>query len=189
MNRKTIAIGVGAALLVTAAGFTAVAAGHRMGGWRHGMEGFGGHGGGMFRMLEQLDANKDGKLTQEEIDTGRKDALARSDADKDGKLTLAEYEKVWLEQMRPMMVRQFQHLDADGDAAVTADEFGKPFAGIVARMDRNDDGALDESDRRRGWGGKHRRGHGEGGGPGMEPAPGPGMSPPAGDEAPAPDTP
>lgn len=108
--------------------------------------------GGMDRgtaMLEQFDANKDGNLTQAEIDQVRKDRLAKFDTNKDGKLSLQEFEPLWLDFTRQQMVRSFQRLDADGDAAVTQDEYLKPTNRIVARGDRNNDGQLNQQDRRR----------------------------------------
>lgn len=129
---------------------------HRMG--MHGM----GHGGrGMDRMLERFDTNEDGKLTQEELDDARKKLLAAHDSDKDGKLSLAEYEKLWLEVKRQRMVRSFQKVDRDGDASVTIDEFLKPYAKIVERMDSNGDGALDRDDHRKRHGGMGRGGMGK----------------------------
>ncbi|MGF1631347.1 MAG: EF-hand domain-containing protein [Kiloniellaceae bacterium] len=118
------------------------------------------HGGGrqMFGMLESFDANDDGKLSQEEIDQTRAERFGRFDTDGDQSLTLGEYEQLWLEAMRERMVDRFQHLDADGDGKVTADEFQRPFAKMVRRMDRNDDGVLDRNDFQR-----HHRGMPQGG--------------------------
>lgn len=129
-------------------------AGYRQGGW-HGKKRY--KGWGMERLMERFDVDGDGKLTQAEVDEARKALLAKHDGDGDGKLTLAEFEKLWLEVMRQRMVRGFQRIDRDGDAAITSEEFLKPFSKVVERMDRNDDGALDKEDRRhRGW----RRGPG-----------------------------
>ncbi len=166
MNKKArIALAGG---ILGLAGLTGVAlATAGQGGWghggQHGMDmgmgdGPGGHRGGgrMMHMLENLDTNKDKKLTQEEIDAARAALLAMGDADKNGELTLQEFETVWVEQMRPMLVRQFQRLDKDGNAQVTSEEFNGPFAGIVARLDRNDDKVLDEADRGRKHGRRHR---------------------------------
>ena len=113
----------------------------------HGMR----HGGGrhMFGMLESFDANDDGKLSQEEIDQTRGERFGRFDADTDQALTLGEYEQLWLDAMRERMVDRFQDLDADGDAKVTAEEFQRPFAKVVRRMDRNEDGVIDRQDFRR----------------------------------------
>jgi Ca2+-binding EF-hand superfamily protein len=130
--------------------------GPRMGGWhrrRH-------HLRRSARLMERFDTNADGKLTQKELNDSRSAMLAKYDANKDGKLSLKEFEGLWLEFTQRRMVRSFQRLDVDGDASVTLDEYLKPFAKIVERLDRNEDGALSREDRR--W----RRWHHRGGGPG-----------------------
>lgn len=113
----------------------------------HGMRG--GPGAGM-AFMEQYDTNKDGSLTQAEIDQTRKDRLTKFDANKDGKLDLKEFEALWLDHTRQQMVRSFQHLDSDGDAIVTGEEYGKPLGKIVEFRDRNNDGKLNKDDARRG---------------------------------------
>ena len=105
-------------------------------------------GGGM-AMMEQFDVNRDGNLTQEEIDQSRKDRLAKFDTNKDGKLSLQEFEPLWLDFTRRQMVRAFQRLDADGDATVTQDEYQGPTQHMVMRGDRNNDGHLNREDMRR----------------------------------------
>jgi len=117
---------------------------------RHGFHGKRHHGGRhMFRMMESFDGDGDGRLTQEEIDGSRGEPFSAFDGDASQTLSLEEYEKLWLDAMREVMVDRFQHLDADGDAQITAEEFKKPFAKMVRRMDRNDDGALDRDDMKR----------------------------------------
>ena len=112
------------------------------------------HGGRpMLRMMESFDANDDGRLSQEEIDGSRAERFSSFDGDGDQSLSLAEYEKLWLDAMREAMVDRFQKLDADGDAQVTAEEFERPFAKMVRRLDRNDDGAIDRDDFKR----RHQR--------------------------------
>ena len=132
--------------------------GHMGGG--HGMRGGHGMGGsGMHDMMLGFDANEDGKLSQQEIDTGRANQLKKFDKNGDGTLNLAEYEALWLDVMRERMVDRFQQHDADGDGKVTAEEFGKRFVDMVKYMDSNGDGVLDESDMRARHGGEGRRMH------------------------------
>ncbi|WP_161862904.1 EF-hand domain-containing protein [Algicella marina] len=106
--------------------------------------------GRMMQLFEQYDANDDGSLTQEELTEGRNAQLGSFDADSSGGLTLEEYQNLWLDAMRERMVDQFQSHDDDGDGIVTAEEFGERFEGLVARLDRNGDGALNREDMRRG---------------------------------------
>ena len=76
------------------------------------------------------------------------DRLARFDGNGDGKLSLEEYHALWLDAIRARLVDRFQHLDEDGDAAVTREEFLKPYARLVAHMDQNGDGAIGFDDMR-----------------------------------------
>ena len=113
-------------------------------------EGWGGHHGGFLRhLLERYDANKDGKVSQQEIDTNRTEWHAKFDADKNGSLSLKEFESLWLEAKREEMVREFQHLDPNGDAALSIDEYKEPMARVVANRDRNGDSLLSRDDRQR----------------------------------------
>ncbi|MGI9482784.1 MAG: EF-hand domain-containing protein [Hyphomicrobiales bacterium] len=104
---------------------------------------------------ERYDANKDGKISQEEINTNRTERHKKYDANGDGKLSLEEFEGLWMEAYRKMMVRSFQFFDTDGDAQVTLEEYQAPLATVVEDRDRNGDGVLSKEDRKRH--GKHHR--------------------------------
>lgn len=119
-----------------------------------GQDGWGGrHGDGMRHLMQRYDANKDGKVTQQEIDTNRTEWHGKFDTDKNGSLNLKEFEALWLEAKRQEMIREFQRLDPNGDAALSLDEYKEPLSRIVANRDRNGDGVVSKEDRR---GGKHR---------------------------------
>lgn len=150
MQKKTkIGLAAGAAVLLAAGAAVGLAqADGMMGGMGHGMWHGRGHGFMMTNMTERYDANKDGKITQDEIDQNRAVWLAEFDADKNGTLSLDEFKNLWLKARQEEMVREFQYFDRDGNAQVTLDEYKSPMAGIVAEMDRNNDGALTRDDRR-----------------------------------------
>ena len=147
MQKKTrIAIAAGAAGLLVIGGVAGIANANK--GWRHG-----GHGGGhhaMMQMAERYDANKDGKISQEEIDQNRTERHAEFDGDKNATLSLEEFKALWMKANQERMVREFQEFDRDGNAQVTLEEYKAPMAQSVANMDRNDDGVLSKDDRRRG---------------------------------------
>jgi hypothetical protein len=179
MNKrmKITLAAAGALMLAGAAGVATLEAAGSEKGWRYAHAGkyWGGHHGrghhwrghrgrgrGIEWVLERFDTDKDGKLTQEELNKARSELLARFDKDKDAKLSLDEFEPLWAEVMRKRMVRGFQWLDADGNAQITEDEFLKPFAYMVERMDRNNDGAIGRDDRKRHHGPHHGPHHGKG---------------------------
>ena len=98
-------------------------------------------------MFSAFDANGDNRLSQAEIDQVRNDRLAAHDANGDGNLSLEEFAGLWHETTRPLTVRAFQILDADGDGVVTLVEYDRPLANIVEQLDRDGDGSLSMSDR------------------------------------------
>ena len=138
--------------VAAAVGGTALAgasyAGHRGGGHGMGFLDKGQLAVSAMEMFDAVDADGDGKLTQAEIDKARNDRHAAHDADGDGSLSLEEFSGLWNETTRPLTVRAFQILDADGDAVVTRAEYDRPFAAIVERFDRDRDGGLSMRDHR-----------------------------------------
>ena len=100
-------------------------------------------------LLNAFDTNKDGTLTQDEINTARAERLKAFDKNGDGKLSLEEYAALWLDAMHLDMVRQFQRHDTSGDAQVTVEEFDAQYKDAVKRLDANGDGKLNADDTRR----------------------------------------
>lgn len=110
------------------------------------------HRGGMERMrtlFKTYDTNADGALTQQEIDTARTAKFSEFDGNGDGQLSLDEYQALWADAMRAAMVDRFQAHDENGDGQVTSEEFAAQLSDLVARLDRNGDGALSREDMRR----------------------------------------
>jgi hypothetical protein len=143
MQRRTkfalYAVG-GLAAVGTLAGLAMADQGRKWGRHGHGMH-------DMQMMTERYDGNKDGKLSQEEIDTNRTSWHGEFDGDKNATLSLQEFQGLWLKARNEDMVREFQRFDRDGNGQVTLDEYKQPLSGMVARMDRNGDGVLTPDDR------------------------------------------
>jgi hypothetical protein len=104
--------------------------------------------GGMgAELLQTVDKNGDGALSQDEINAAVDGRFVEFDANKDGKLSLDEFQALWAEITRPVAVRAFQFLDPNGDAVIEKKELDDRFGKVVARWDRNDDGVLSPADR------------------------------------------
>lgn len=175
---KILVAGAAAGAMVLVAIGGAVA-GHRNHGDGHYSKGHGGghygmgHGGGHYGMhrgghrggkalkhlAKRYDADKDGTVSQAEIDTNRTEWHKKFDTDGNGTLSLKEFESLWLEAKRQRMVRSFQRFDVDGDAQMTLEEYTEPMSNIVERWDRNGDGVISREDRRHGHGMKHHKKH------------------------------
>ena len=163
MQRKTKILAAGGlAALLVAGGLAGFASAHMKGeGHGGGMRGEGHGRGGMMgqEMMARYDANKDGSITQAEIDQNRTQWYGEFDADKNGGLTLQEFTNLWLKARNEMIVREFQFFDRDGNGTVTLEEYRLPMQDLVASRDRNGDGALSRDDRggRGGGPGRHGR--------------------------------
>ena len=148
-TRTKALIAVGLAATLGGAAFVGVShADHRSGGHGLGFLDKGSLAATALEVFDSVDADGNGTLSQAEIDQVRNDRHNAYDADRDGNLGLEEFAGLWHETTRPFTVRVFQMLDTDGDAVVTRAEYDRPFAGIVARLDRNGDGGLSLRDGR-----------------------------------------
>ncbi|MPY70499.1 MAG: hypothetical protein GEU92_10465 [Alphaproteobacteria bacterium] len=144
-RKRTILIATAAGVaLLGAAG--AVSAHGKRGFQRH-------HHAGLERMIERLDADKDGTVTRDETTARRDKSLGQYDGDRNKTLSLKEFEGLWAEHTRERMVRAFQRLDRDGNGQVTAEEFDRPMSRMFSRMDRDGDGKITAEEMR------PRRGH------------------------------
>ena len=101
-------------------------------------QGFGRRGDSAMQqqLFKQIDANSDGSISQEEMDTFRAAKVAAADLNKDGALSLEEFDTLYRELTRTHMVRAFQNLDSNGDGVISAEEMDARVAAIMQRMER-----------------------------------------------------
>lgn len=118
----------------------------------------------------ETDADGDGKITQDELDAHRKAAVAGLDPDGDGMISKDEATAFATEKMQAhvtaMIDRHFTARDLDGDGKLSAVEVIAPPAHtrLFDRADADGDGAVSEEEfsamrdrmqERRGRGGRH----------------------------------
>jgi Ca2+-binding EF-hand superfamily protein len=133
--KKTFAFSLAAAALLTAGSSVALA--HGPGGECHG-----GKGGGPAAHFEELDANKDGAVSQAELLQKRGEHFDKADANKDGKLTKEERQA--MHEARKQ--ERFAKHDANKDGKLTKDELGKMPEHFQKRVDANGDGAITQAE-------------------------------------------
>ena len=103
----------------------------------------------MFERLNEADSDGDGKVTKAEIKANQEANLAKYDTNNDSQLSLEEYKPLWIERHNRRIVRSFQFLDANGNGQVSDAEFRRVIDWVVARMDRDEDGAISKDDFKR----------------------------------------
>src|SRR5690606_36324073 len=136
---KIVALAAVTAGLLTAAAMPALAdrghGGWGGAGWHHRM---GPHKGmhGAVRFMEWFDTDRDGKVTQAEIDAVIAEQFTKADADGSGGVSLDEFKVAFAEIFSQDRVRAFQRLDRDGDGKVTEAEYNRPVERMITRMER-----------------------------------------------------
>ena len=110
--------------------------GRDMRGGHHGKHRHGRHGGGemMRTLFDAVDADGDGTVTREEVDSYRASRLAEVDASGDGALSIGEFDTLYRDFTRSRMVDMFQDLDADGDGVISAAEMDTRVSRMFDRM-------------------------------------------------------
>jgi Ca2+-binding EF-hand superfamily protein len=134
-----------------------------------GMGGMGGHegrGAMMLEMFDTIDADQDGKVTQDELAAHRAAEFAAADTNGDGALSAEELQAHMMEQMMARRSAQMiDNMDADGNGSLSVEEMGEgPMAGNFARIDTDNDGAIskEEAEAVSERMGKRREGRGHG---------------------------
>lgn len=104
-------------------------------------------GAGMEKMFEQIDADKDGKITKDEMDAFRAARFAAVDTDSDGKLSQEELGAARDARRLERQQQMVERLDQNDDGLLSAEELAAagPKRGPEAmfdRLDADNDGAL-----------------------------------------------
>jgi len=122
----------------------------------------GGHGHWGRWMFQEMDANRDGKVTQAEIDAFEAARAAEIDTNHDGKITADELQAFHEKEKAKREAAMLARMDTNGDGTVSVQEYEAAQTWRLARMDRNGDGTIDEQDmhmRGGDGGGMHHRHH------------------------------
>ena len=100
------------------------------------------HGKRGGKMFDKLDANSDGKITQEEVAAAKEVRFAKVDADGDGFVTQEEMTAHMMARHEERMKKMFERQDGDGDGKLAVSEFGGHGEKMFEMMDADGDGAV-----------------------------------------------
>ncbi len=101
-----------------------------------------GAAGAASKTFQQMDKNKDGKLSMQEMDREAARIFNEHDKNGDGVLERGEYERI------PGEKTKFEELDADRNGKLSIEELRRAAKERFDRKDRNADGALSEEELR-----------------------------------------
>jgi Ca2+-binding EF-hand superfamily protein len=102
-------------------------------------------------MFAAIDADQDGKVTQEELAAHRTAMFTAADSNGDGSLNADELAARQLarfnEQLQDRTARMIERMDDNGDGSLSPDEMGEdPMENRFARIDTDNDGAISEAE-------------------------------------------
>ncbi len=141
MQNKTTKVVLAAALL----SLVAVAAGAESRKWE--------------ARFDRLDSNKDGRISQSELDARRQAAFRAMDTNSDGIVSQEEYKAAVLARMTPRLEKRYAKLDRNDDGKLSPDEIGRHKRNFIERMDTNGDGAISKQEAKAAAERRHKRHH------------------------------
>ncbi len=91
--------------------------------------------------FQEMDTDKDGKLSRQEVDAAAEKVFKEADKDRDGYLSEQEFKAIQGARSK------FKDLDKNRDGKLSMDELGKSADRRFQHLDRNKDGSLDGLER------------------------------------------
>ena len=127
-----------------------------------------GRGAMLLDLFDTIDADKDGKITLEELEAHRKAEFTAADTNGDGALDAQELAAQELARFQAKMAERAQtmldNMDNDGNGSLSEDELPEgPGQRHFARIDTDNDGAISKEEAEAAMQHRKKRGHGWGG--------------------------
>jgi Ca2+-binding EF-hand superfamily protein len=118
-------------------------------------EGKHGHGGSFYKHFDQVDANSDGFVTQDEMTAHHAAKFTEKDTDNDGGLSKDEMRATMVARMEKHLDHVFEKKDKDSDGKLTQSEMAHKGGRMFEKIDTDGDGKIskDEAKKMR----KHRK--------------------------------
>ena len=99
--------------------------------------------------LEEIDTDKNGKISKAEANAAREKHFMEADADGNGSVSFEEFQTMTEKRRKLRLKHKFERSDKNNDGVLTADELGGRHADLFERMDTNGDGEVSKEERRK----------------------------------------
>lgn len=98
--------------------------------------------------FQELDANNDGQVTQEEMQAHRNQRFTKADTDGDGQLSVEEMQAAAQQRSEDRVNKMFEKHDANADGFLSQDELPKPRRAdkMFDRIDADNSGGISEQE-------------------------------------------
>jgi len=112
------------------------------------------HGGGIYKNFDEIDLDKNGYITKNEISAHKLTRFRNTDTNNDGYLTQQEVfdhaAKRFKKRMEKRGAKRFAKMDKNGDGRISLEEINKAPSDkknrMFNRLDKNNDGAISRSE-------------------------------------------
>lgn len=98
--------------------------------------------------LEELDTNKDGKISRDEVKAAHDARFNSVDTDGNGSVSLEEFQAAEERRKQMRLQRKFERADKNGDGVLTSDELDSRRDGHFDKIDKNGDGEISAKERK-----------------------------------------
>jgi Ca2+-binding EF-hand superfamily protein len=100
------------------------------------------HQGGLAKHFDEIDANEDGFVTQDEMSAHQAKRIAQKDTNGDGALSKDEMRNAMMARMEKRLDHMFGRMDKNNDGMVDADEMSQRRMHMFDKVDGNGDGKI-----------------------------------------------
>jgi Ca2+-binding EF-hand superfamily protein len=111
------------------------------------------HQGGLYKHFDEVDANSDGFVTQDEMSAHHAERFAANDTNGDGALSKDEMRTAMMGKMEQRLDHMFAKKDKNSDGMLDASEMGGRRMQMFGKIDKDGDGKISREEA------KNMRGH------------------------------
>lgn len=103
-------------------------------------------GPGMKGPMHAVDADQNGEITKQEVESFQQQHFSKMDADGDGQVTSEEFQAAKERMRQERMQKHFERLDKDSNGSLNQEELQSKFQKYFEKCDKNSDDVLSKDE-------------------------------------------